>query len=121
MKHLLTLLTVIGAGFVAAPDAEARPHQHNSCSTTYVSGHTSCGCPIYTQRYVAYYDRFGRAIYRYQTLPVNHHCRHRVVRQPQCHTPQPRYQNSRYTRSGVRIGPVIVGGGSRYVPSRSCR
>lgn len=116
MKNLFALLTVIGAGFIAAPDAEARPGCNNG--HTYVSHYTSCGCPVYVQRYVAYYDRCsGRPIYRTRTLSVNHRCRSH-------HAYGHSYSQSRHTgrgyihsnrhhhNSGFRIGPVIVGGGS---------
>ncbi len=66
MKTILILLTIIGAQFIAAPNADAQ-----TCSTqhTYVSGRTSCGCPIQTVRYIAYYDRCGYPIYRSRTQP----------------------------------------------------
>lgn len=110
MKNLFALLTVIGAGFVAAPDADARPYRHH-VQATYVSHHTSCGCPVYQQRYIAYYDRCGYPVYRVRTLPVRHHCRavHHRSHRPQIVHPR----HGRYTSGGVRIGPVIVGGGSR--------
>lgn len=112
MKNLFALLTVIGTGFIAAPEAEARP----GCNSghTYVSHHTSCGCPVYVQRYVAYYDQCtGRPIYRTRTLSVNHRCRshsaygHSYTQRRHHGT----YHRNRHT-SGFRIGPVIVGGGS---------
>jgi hypothetical protein len=117
MKNLFALLTVIGAGFIAAPDAEARPGCNSS--HTYVSHYTSCGCPVYVQRYVAYYDRCtGRPIYRTRTLSVNHRCRsHHAYG----HSYAPRTHYGRSVRNhrstGFRIGPVIVGGGS----ARRCR
>lgn len=116
MKNLFALLTVIGAGFVAAPDADARHGCHTS--HTYVSHYTSCGCPVHVERYVAYYDRCGYPVYRTRTLPVNHRCRP-VIQRP-CGNPWPSVhrppvivhpQHGRYTSGGVRIGPVIVGGG----------
>lgn len=117
MKNLIALLSVIGAGFIAAPDAEARPHCNSA--HTYVSHHTSCGCPVYKQRYIAYYDRCGHPVYRTRIVPVQHRCRPAVVH-PR-HRVQQRHivpsrpvvrHPGRYTSGGVRIGPVIVGGGS---------
>lgn len=83
MKTILTLLTILGAQFIAAPSAEARDRCN---SHRYVSSRTSCGCPVYTVRYIAYYDRCGYPVYRYRTEPVRHRCRsshyHRpVIRQ----------------------------------------
>lgn len=115
MKNLFALLTVIGAGFVAAPDAEARPYGHHA-SHLVVSHHTSCGCPVYKQRYVAFYDRCGNPVFRYRILPVSHHCR--AVHHPRRgggYRPEvihPRHGHGRHTSGGVRVGPVIVGGGS---------
>lgn len=118
MKNLFALLTVIGAGFVAAPDADARPR----CNTThtYVSHRSSCGCPVYAQRYVAGYDRCGYPVYRTRILPVSHRCRP-VIHHPRQRACRPvgrghavvHPRHGRYTSGGVRIGPVIVGGGSR--------
>ena len=103
MKTLLTLLAVLGAQFIAAPEAEARPCQQTH---RYVTSRTSCGCPIYTQRYISYYDRCGHPVYRYRTEPVVHRCRpahrhsntgyrnpyhphskHRAVAPPRCGSP----------------------------------
>ena len=72
MKTLLTLLAVLGAQFIAAPEAEAKPHKQTH---RYVTSRTSCGCPIYTQRYISYYDRCGHPVYRYRTEPIVHRCR----------------------------------------------
>lgn len=121
MKNLFALLTVIGAGFIAAPDAEARP----GCNSghTYVSHYTNCGCPVYVQRYVAYYDRCsGRPIYRTRTLSVNHRCRshhgHGYSQRGHGYSQHGYGHGVRSHRStGFRIGPVIVGGGS----ARRCR
>jgi len=90
MKTILTLLTILGAQFMAAPEAEARPQ--NSCHR-YVTSRTSCGCPIYTQRYVAYYDRCGHPVYRYRTEPVVHRCKPAYVH-PSRGYRQPYYSGS---------------------------
>lgn len=79
MKKFLTLMILGAAALVATPNAEARPVGR----TTYVSGHTSCGCPVYTQRYIAYYDHCGYPVFKYRRLPVSHRCRAvRPVRPP---------------------------------------
>jgi len=116
MKKLLMLLTVLAAGVIAAPSVEARPY-HNHGTQTYVSGYTSCGCPIYKQRYIVRYDHCGNPIYAYRVLPVSHgHSCHRNSYRSNnyYHGSSPGYG---YTRSGVRIGPVIVSPGY----SRRCR
>lgn len=93
MKTILTLLAILGAQFIAAPEADARPH---SPTHRYVISRTSCGCPIYTQRYVAYYDRCGQPVFRYRTEPIVHRCRP-VQRQqhPAYRTPYHRGYNHR--------------------------
>lgn len=90
MKTILTLLTILGAQFIAAPEAEARPQQ--SCHR-YVTSRTSCGCPIYTQRYISHYDRCGHPVYRYRTERIVHRCR------PVHRHPQPVYRQSYYSGS----------------------
>ncbi len=118
MKNLFALLTVIGAGFVAAPDAEARPYCNSG--HTYVSHRTSCGCPVYKQSYIAYYDHCGNPVWRTRVLPVNHQCRHNVhYRHHGRHYDHGHDRSRNWGRSGgFRIGPVIVGG--HRSPSR-CR
>ena len=54
-----------------APRANAQCHGGGS---TYISGRTWCGCPIYSQRYVAYYNHCGQPVYRVRALPVRHRC-----------------------------------------------
>lgn len=73
MKKFLSILLAVLAGFIVIPQqAEAR----HSCEPeyVYVSGYTGCGCPIYTKRVVSRYDYYGRPIYSYYNLPVNHRC-----------------------------------------------
>ena len=77
MKKLLTLLSVFATLFALAPmQAEARGHC-NTGTTVYVSGRTSCGCPIYTKKVFRYYDCHGYPVYAYYRLPVKHTCQHR--------------------------------------------
>ena len=80
MKKFLTLIIIAAATFAAAPKADARPHHPGH---TYVSGRTSCGCPVYSQRFIAYYDHCGHPVYSVRTLPVTHRCRRVVHHQPQ--------------------------------------
>jgi len=71
MKHIIALLAAAFAAFAPVQTAEAQ-----SCGTRiYVSGRTSCGCPIYSERYVAYYDRCGHPVYHVRQVQVNHRCR----------------------------------------------
>jgi len=74
MKKLLIYITTIASLLVLTPNvAEAR---HSIPRTvTYVSGHTSCGCPIYTRKVFRYYDYYGHPVYAYYRVPVVHHCR----------------------------------------------
>jgi hypothetical protein len=54
MKKFLTISLLALAGLLALPQsAEAGS---SSLSITYQSGHSSCGCPIYTQRVVVGWD-----------------------------------------------------------------
>lgn len=78
MKKLITLLAVVAGGFVLSPvNAEARGHRHEShrpADRVYVSGHSSCGCPVYTKKVFRHYDRHGHAVYTYERQSVNHRC-----------------------------------------------
>lgn len=118
MKNLFALLTVIGAGFVGAPDAEARTYCNSG--HTYVSHRTSCGCPVYKQRYIAYYDRCGYPVYRTRSVPFRHTCRqHTYHRYHGRSCNQGVRHHTGWSRNGgFRIGPVIVAG--HRAPSR-CR
>ncbi|MCU0796460.1 MAG: hypothetical protein MUF31_11045 [Akkermansiaceae bacterium] len=71
MKNIIALLAAAFAAFASVNTAEAQ-----SCGNRiYVTGRTSCGCPIYAERYVAYYDRCGNPVYQVRYVPVNHRCR----------------------------------------------
>lgn len=54
----------------AAPSAEARPHRGHHRTTIVVTGHTSWGAPIRSERYFVRYDHCGRVIWGYRRLPV---------------------------------------------------
>lgn len=63
MKTTLTAITALTLVFLAAaPQAEARGHRSYR-NTVYVSGHLSCGTPIYRERYVIRYDRWGNPVW----------------------------------------------------------
>ncbi|MGC4013036.1 MAG: hypothetical protein QM755_00755 [Luteolibacter sp.] len=72
MKRIaLSLAAAAMAFFGATPQAEARYYGGPS---TYVSSYARCGCPIYVQRYIAFYDGWGRPIWRTRVLPIQHRC-----------------------------------------------
>lgn len=78
MKKLITTLAIfIFALVFSTPNADARSPRHHYKSHTYVSGHTSCGCKIYTKRIVRYYDNCGYPVYGYYRQPVKHYCQNR--------------------------------------------
>ncbi|MBK1792181.1 hypothetical protein [Persicirhabdus sediminis] len=79
-KMILSIGLVCTALFgLSTSGLDARPHGHgghgHQKSHTYVSGHTACGCKIYTKRVVSHYQRCGSPVYRYYAQPVNHSCR----------------------------------------------
>ncbi|MDP7655017.1 MAG: hypothetical protein QF706_03040 [Roseibacillus sp.] len=76
-KILLTIAAVALTGLISAPRAEAG---HSSPSITYRSGCASCGCPVYTRRYVRGYDCHGHPVFAYSRVPQSHghSCRHRA-------------------------------------------
>jgi len=78
IKKTLTIAAVALVATLAAPRAEAG---HSSVSITYRSGHASCGCPTYSQRFFRGYDCYRRPIYNYRRLALRHgnSCRHRAV------------------------------------------
>ena len=79
MKTILLTLVLpllITVGF--APQADAGGYYGGNRS--YVSSRAHCGCPIYSQRYVAYYNRCGQPVYRVRNMPVRHSCRSRGIR-----------------------------------------
>lgn len=106
MRFLCSLL-VATVAFALAPKADAQchsvRHQH-----TYVSNHRPCGCAVYQQRFVRYYDRCGRPIYGYRTLPVRHNCRPACI-VPRHPHPRTRARTVHHVQPrGFHIGPVIV-------------
>ncbi|MFP6880046.1 MAG: hypothetical protein VCA34_03800 [Roseibacillus sp.] len=79
IKRILAIAAVAFAGLLTAPNAEAG-HPVGP-SITYRSGCSSCGCPIYTRRFVRCYDHHGHPIYGYSHVPFSHgsSCRLRRV------------------------------------------
>jgi hypothetical protein len=78
IKKLLTIAAVASAGLLAAPNADAGRSSHSD--HTYRSGASSCGCPVYTTRFVRGYDCYRRPIFGYRQAPFSHgsSCRHRA-------------------------------------------
>ncbi|MGB6223498.1 hypothetical protein [Haloferula sp.] len=114
MKKFLTLIIIAAAAFVATPNAEARPYH---AGHTYVSGRSSCGCPVYSQRFIAYYDQCGRPIYSVRRLPITHRCRPKAY-----YHPQPRRVSHGVHYSNNRGVYFNSHPSSRYYSSRSkCR
>jgi len=74
MKKLIAILTLGIAAMVATPTAEAR-HYHRP-SRVYVEYHRSCRGPAYVERYIAYYDCHGHAVWRSRVIPVRRHHHH---------------------------------------------
>jgi len=68
------LFTIVIPLLLTVGLAERADAQYYGGGSTYVSGRAACGCPVYTQRYVAHYNHCGQPVYRYRTLPVRHNC-----------------------------------------------
>jgi hypothetical protein len=107
MKTLLTPFAIIAFALLgASPKAEARHFE----SHVYISGHRSCGTPIYTERYFIGYDCWGRPLWG--TRVVRHHYRPvvRHVAPYPIHYPHPRVRYDRCdTRPHSRTNIVIQG------------
>jgi hypothetical protein len=131
IKKLLAIAAVATAGLLSTTRADAGHSSH--ASTTYRSGHSSCGCPIYTQRFVRGYDCYRRPIFGYSQVPISHgrSCGHRVVHHPRpCPPPAPVYRHHRSHGHGVSVSigrpGISIGfgtGGHSHGSSRgrSCR
>lgn len=102
------LITCAIAAFTllgAAPQAEARSYE----SHIYISGHQSCGTPIYTERYFIGHDHCGRPLWG--TRVVRHNYRP-VVRHAAPYPTHHYYHQTRHyrkNRSHSRANIVIQG------------
>lgn len=77
MKKLLATVAAVFVSLFALPNsAEAGVRVSIGTGYNYVSGHASCGCPIYTKRVVRGYDRYSRPIYNYYRQPFSCRCGH---------------------------------------------
>jgi hypothetical protein len=96
----IAAITLLGV----SPSAEARSYHKHPKSHVYVSGHRSCGTPIYTERYLIRYDRCGYPVWGYRTVqrycpPPREYYRPRVLCEP----------SSPYYGGRPRSGVVISG------------
>jgi len=103
MKSITTATATVIALILlgAAPTSEARC---SPSSRTYISGHRSCGTPIYTQRYFVGYDRCGHEVWgtRVVRSPYRRVVRQRhVVQRPNYYQQQSYRYGSPYR--GARI------------------
>jgi hypothetical protein len=101
MKAILTTFAIATLALLgSAPEVQARPY-HHSGSRVFVSGHRSCGTPIYSERYLIGYDHCGAPIWGVRAV---RHSYHRPVAQPRYVEPcQPRYRgSSHHGHSGHR-------------------
>jgi len=120
MKAILTTFAIAALALIgAAPEAQARhPHQHSN--RVYISGHRSCGTPVYSERYFIGYDRCGEPVWGVR--PVRESCYRQVVEPrfaapcPPPYQPPSRDSYSDYDRSysdcdrGYSGGRVVIQG-----------
>lgn len=127
MKKLFSILLAVVAGFIVLPEkVDAR---HYDSGYVYVSGYTRCGCPIHTKRVVTRYDYYGRPIYSYYTLPVDHRCRDhyrsgvtiQVGNGIYYSNHQPTYYRQRHVRHYPTRHTYYGGRSSHYHGHRTCR
>lgn len=101
MKAILTTFAIATLALLgSAPEVQARPY-HPSGGGVYISGHRSCGTPIYSERYFIGYDRCGAPIWGVRAVRQSYY---RPVAQPRYVAPcQPQYRSTshRYS-SGYR-------------------
>lgn len=61
MKTIIAAIAISTITFIGSSTADARPHRHNS--RVYISSYSSCGAPVYKERYFVGYDRCGNEIW----------------------------------------------------------
>lgn len=97
MKKIITLIAAGAITFLGtAPETEARPHHgyHAPASTIYISGYRH-GRPVYTEKYLVGYDRWGRPVFKYRTVKSKHV--YAAPRHDHCEPAYPvRHHKSRY-------------------------
>jgi hypothetical protein len=94
MKTIATTFAIAALALLgAAPQAEAR---HGHKSRIYISGHLSCGSPIYSERYFVGYDDCGNEIWRVRRVRQEYR---EVVRERYAEDDEPTYRRpARYER-----------------------
>ena len=76
MKSLIAAGAVMITGLLAtAPRAEAGLEVSIGWGQPYVSGHASCGCPIYSRRVCSGYDRYHRPVFSTHREPFHCGCK----------------------------------------------
>jgi len=106
MKHLLLPVAVAAlTWFGATPEASARPHRDRYECNTHFSHYAPCGCPVYVERYVAFFDEYGDPVWKTRVIPVAHHC------EPshEC-GPEYRYREVRVVERRPPPPPIVSGG-----------
>ena len=119
MKKLVAIIAAAITGLITLPTEAEAGHGH--AAYTYRSGHSACGCPIYTKRYFTGYDCHRRPVYRYAAVPVVHRCRSHAC-PPVHYRHHNYYKHSRYHRPVRRPGYAhrpVVRRGHGYRPG--CR
>ncbi len=105
MKTIATTIAIAALALLGAvPQADARSRSSHS-SRVYISGHRSCGTPIYMERYFIGYDRCGDPIWGQR--PVRQSYRPPVRYPAPC--PPPYYSNP--YRPSYREQSCSSGGG----------
>lgn len=87
LGSILAVLALVGA----APKAEARSYRSCPPTRIVVTGYTSWGAPIRSERYFIRYDHCGQIVWGYRRLPVA---------RPYCPPPRPYCPPARGYHSG---------------------
>jgi len=102
MTKLLFPIFAILFGLTFSAQAQHYNNSRNACSTsypsvTYVSGHSSCGCPRYTKKVTVGRDHRGYSIYKYYSVPFSCGCK--KYQQPRHNSSYSHGRSSYYSRS----------------------
>lgn len=94
MKTIIAAIAISAFTLIGSSVADARPHRGSN--RIYISSYSSCGDPIYKERYVVGYDHCGNAIWG--TRLVRQACRPVVRPRYVASCPPPRCAPPRYGR-----------------------
>lgn len=113
MKAILTTLAIATLALLgSAPEAHARPY-HHSGGGVFISGHRSCGTPVYSERYFIGYDHCGAPIWGTRIVRQSYHrpvVRTRYVAPcPPPYRSTSHHYNSGYRRSYSGSSIVVQG------------